>query len=76
MTTPATNSTLYSLGLLTTTLEYTSGSGAIDLPTGARYVSFEIIGGGGGGGSPSSNGQDSGAGGNGAGGYIQVTFYY
>jgi hypothetical protein len=51
MTTPATNSTLYSLGLLTTTVEYTSGSGTIALPKGAKFVSFILIGGGGGGGS-------------------------
>jgi hypothetical protein len=35
-----------------------------------------LYGGGGGGGSPSNNGWDSGAGGNGAGGLVQVTFYY
>jgi hypothetical protein len=35
-----------------------------------------LYGGGGGGGSASVNGQNSGAGGNGAGGYIQITFWY
>ena len=35
-----------------------------------------LYGGGGGGGSASVNGENSGAGGNGAGGYIQITFWY
>jgi hypothetical protein len=69
MTTPATNSTLYSLGLLTTTVEYTSGSGTIDLPKGAKFVSFTLIGGGGGGGSgrrgAASNTRSGGTGGRG-----------
>lgn len=70
MTTPATNSTLYSLSLLTTTLEYTSGSGTIDLPKGAKFVSFTLIGGGGGGGSgcrgAAGLGRSGGSGGRGA----------
>jgi hypothetical protein len=57
----------------------TGGGGAMttsSISPGNRGGDGGLYGGGGGGGSPSVNGQPSGAGGNGAGGLVQVTFYY
>jgi hypothetical protein len=57
----------------------TGGGGGIATATtfaGNAGGNGALYGGGGGGGSASVNGQNSGAGGNGAGGYIQITFWY
>jgi hypothetical protein len=57
------------------TQEFLSGSGTIALPTGARYVSFTLIGGGGGGGSGArgaANANKSGGVGGRGGGYVSI----